>query len=602
MTLGAQSAASLVKFEEVRLGPDGEEYVYEGMRDLSGRLIIPPDYDYIWDFGTDTFTLARKLVWMPDVKMMGIVYQIVTSGGYLNYEFPSYLVPEPRSEGLFRTFNERTLLYGFVDLEGNVAVKFRYLWADDFSEGLAAFEDPKSGLMGYINKKGKVEIPAKFQEAYPFSDGKAVVKADSKYSYLTKSQQLIPIEGIYSAVQELKGGVSVVIGGTRDSLLYGIVDKNGKVIVAPRYDFIDNFETGTAVFVSGGRAGMLDSQGKIIVEPRYDELFRFDQLHYLFQQNGLKGLVRTDGRIILPARYSFIDFFSEGLSAILRSGKWGFADTSGTEIIPCQFSEVGSGFNAGVAEVKLGDKWWIAHRGDTLQLPDYDEVLPFYGQSAAFRKDGLWGFLNLQGEEITEAQFEELVFNKGGIYFARAQGRDSVWYVISNKGILLSQSPYKDVSRFSEGFAAVKKESGWGFIDKSGKEISSFNYDVVRNFSEGYAAVNKKGAWGLIDHTGKEIIPPYLESNASATEQQKDSPLYARTVIGDVQNSCLCVELSDASRACLDVRNFELKGECDYFEKSSDIFEEVVESNHAYNIIRLPGRWLRIDKTGMIVN
>jgi hypothetical protein len=31
------------------------------MKDVSGQIIIPADYDYIWDFGEGSLTLARKI-------------------------------------------------------------------------------------------------------------------------------------------------------------------------------------------------------------------------------------------------------------------------------------------------------------------------------------------------------------------------------------------------------------------------------------------------------------------------------------------------------------------------------------------------------------
>ena len=46
----------------------------------------------------------------------------------------------------------------------------------------------------------------------------------------------------------------------------------------------------------------------------------------------------------------------------------------------------------------------------------------------------------------------------------------------------------------------------WGFIDTTGELVIPAMFDEVSRFSEGKAAVNKDGLWGYIDVSGKEII------------------------------------------------------------------------------------------------
>ena len=619
-TLFAQQPV-LRKFSVQRNAGDGQYMTYEGMQNTLGQEVIPADYDYIWDFTEDSLTLARKLTVSKVTGAASFDYQIISNSGFLYYEFPSYLLPEPAQEGFIRTFNDRTGRYGFLNPMGDVVVKFKYTAARDFREELAAVSDPASGKYGFINRKGQYTIKPQFDEAYSFSEGQAVVKQGERFSFLRKDGSLIPIAGMYAQVFDLQEGFSVVSASRNDSIFYGFINKDGIEILAPTYVFLDNFEGGTAVFVKENEAGMINNTGRVVIEPRYDELYRFDQAHYLFQSNGLKGLLGIDGKTILPASYSAIDLFSDGLCAVNRSDKWGFADTEGNEVIPCQFAEYRVGFVNGKVEVHLPDRWFLVHGSDTLTLPEYDEVLPFYGYAAAFRKDQLWGFLNQKGEESIEPKFDELVYNKGAVVFGKTPQADGsfLWSVIDGYGREVQSERYSEVVRFSDGLAAVRTKDGWGFVNNLGAEIVPPKYDAVRNFSSGRAAVNLNGEWGFINNTGHEEIPvfermPVFEEEIPKTFSdsvksiRESFPLFLMEVLGDFNATCACVEDETADNSSLHPLCINKIGKiipslvCSPYTHKADLFEPEAELNPSLRLVRVAGRWLTIDKNGTVLN
>jgi hypothetical protein len=609
----------LVKFRIEKKSPDGQTFFYEGMTNTSGKIIIPADYDFIWDFKSDSLTLARKRFWDYSLNSTNFSYQVISSNGFLYYEFPPYLIPEPLSGGVFRTYNSQTRLFGYVSEFGEKLTKFKYPEALDFSENLAAVKDPKSKLYGYINKRGKFAIKPEFSDAHSFKEGLAVVKYYGRYVYLQSDGKQIPIENNYDKVYNLQEGFSIV---TKDSL-FGFINKVGKEIVAPKFGFIDNFEEGTAAFVKEKFVGMLNTAGSIVIEPRYDELFRFDQNHYLFQQNGLNGLIDLKGAVIVSANYSAIGYFQEGIAPVLRTGKWGFIDTQGNEFIPCQFSEYQTGYVDGKVNVRLADQWQLARLSDTLNLPAYDEILPFYGLTAAFRKENLWGFLNVQGEECIEPRFDELVYNKGGVIFGRTSEKNGSfrWSVINRLGKETNSGMFTEVVRYSEGFSAVKTEQGWGFINENGAAITPFIFSAVRNFSEGYAAVYLNKQWGFIGKDGKYILPPFAETEEfkkvlSGAVNLNDSlklirnlfPLFNMQVVGDFNNNEVCVAdeaIADdnTGNRVMDKQGKIVSGKtCIPYIQQADSFNPLLELNPNYTVITSTGRWVTLDNTGKIIN
>jgi hypothetical protein len=611
---------TLNKFTLQRTNNSGDSFTCEGMKDDSGQIIIPADYDYIWDFEDDSLTLARKINLTNYSESEAFTYQIISHKGFLYYEFPFFYTPEPIQENLIRTFNDRLGSYGFLNALGEVVIKFKYPEARDFKENLAAVLDPSTYQFGYINDKGKFQIKPQFEEAFSFSEGQAVVKKDGKFHYLLKDGSLISIGKNYSQIFDIQEGYSIVTILRNDTVIYGIIDKSGKEIVAPAYTFIDNFESGSAVFIKDNLAGMLNKTGEIIIEPRYDELYRFDQEHYLFEKNGLKGLLSMEGKVIVPATYSAIDLFHEGIAAVNKAEKWGFIDIQGNEIIPCQFSEYRNGFDNGSISVRLPNQWDIIHSNDTLNLPNYDEVLPFYRNTAAFRKGNLWGFLNLQGEESIEPKFEELVFNKGGGVFGKVGKSDGtfIWSYIDYYGREIQVEKYKEIVKFTEGLAAVETKDGWGFINQSGTEIVRPQYDYVRNYSSGLAAVNKNGEWGFINKEGMEEIPVFEKMLVFEEEIPKtfiDSlnniresfPLYKMEIISDFNNSIACAEDRTLDNSTSEPLLINKRGKiigtngCIHFIKNADVFISDFEINPNYQLISISSSWLKIDRLGNVI-
>ena len=609
--------SSLTKFRIERVGVDGMIYVFEGMKNPEGKEIIPPNYDYIWDF-TDTLTLARKRINVGNSDEDGaFAYQVISKSGYLFYEFPDYLFPETMNQKRILTWNSRNGKYGYLDPLGNEVIKFQFDNAKEFSEGYAAVKKSMRAQWDYIQPDGTYITDLKFDDAFSFSEGVALVKKGDSYSFLDKSGNLIPIEKDYNQVFDVKEGRSIVSSLKGDTIVYGIIGKDGKEILSPRFEFIDNFEGNTAVFVDKGQAGMLSIDGNILIDAKYDELYRFDQAHYLFQQNGLQGLVRIDGTIVLPPNYSAIGLFHEGLCAIRKGNLWGFANTSGEEVIECKFSEIGNSFTEGKAEVYLPDRWVLVKGQDSLKLPTYDEVLPYYGYAAAFRIGNLWGFLNQQGEESIEPKFDELVYNKGSVVFGRISMDDGsfLWSVIDPYGREAQQEKYNEVVRFSDGFAAVRQSGQWGFINSMGAEIASPQFDAVRNFSSGRAAVMKNEQWGFIGKTGREEIPLFTEMPSFDEEigiNMRDTinavresfPLFLMEIIGDFDNTCACAEdltednLNNKPLCINKIGKLHPEINCEPFTKVADVFQPEAELNPSLKIVRYQGRWITIDSSG----
>ncbi|EIQ8871589.1 WG repeat-containing protein, partial [Campylobacter coli] len=49
-------------------------------------------------------------------------------------------------------------------------------------------------------------------------------------------------------------------------------DKNGKIVIEPKFDGVGNFSEGLARVELNGKYGFIDKSGKIVIEPKFDDI------------------------------------------------------------------------------------------------------------------------------------------------------------------------------------------------------------------------------------------------------------------------------------------------------------------------------------------
>jgi hypothetical protein len=111
------------------------------------------------------------------------------------------------------------------------------------------------------------------------------------------------------------------------------------------------------------------------------------------------------------------------------------------------------------------------------------------------------------------------------------------WGFIDEKGKIVINPQFDDVSSFSEGLSGVKIGDKWGFIDKKGKIVINPQFDKVRGFSEGLCGVKIVSKYGFIDKTGKYVINPLFDRVGDFSEGGLHPPNWTKyvRVVGRIQ-------------------------------------------------------------------
>ena len=151
------------------------------------------------------------------------------------------------SEGLVPVgIKEKT---GFMDGAGQLVIAPQFEDAEDFSEGLAPVKvrseettwcprEPSGSRKGftmkwgYIDKTGKFVIPPQYESAGRFAEGLAPINNCDEAFFIDKSGQKI-ISGNFRYASPFFGGLARVDLMTETGLMWGYIDKNGKMIWGP---------------------------------------------------------------------------------------------------------------------------------------------------------------------------------------------------------------------------------------------------------------------------------------------------------------------------------------------------------------------------------
>lgn len=162
-------------------------------------------------------------------------------------------------------------------------------------------------------------------------------------------------------------------------------------------------------------------------------------------------------------------------------------------------------FHNGLAKVEKDGKYgYIDYQGNEVIPCIYDKAHDFENSCAVVNKQGKYGCIDVNGNEVIPFEYESICILNDSYCIVKKGG---LFGYIDLEGNEITPCRYTSAAPFYEDLAQVKKESSYAYINKKGKEVFACKYDYADNFSDGLALVKKDELYGFIDKTGKEVIP-----------------------------------------------------------------------------------------------
>ena len=367
---------------------------YYGAVDHTGGEVLAPKFDSLI-YQKGYFLAAKgkyKLVWSL-IDRFGVVK---TSFGY------DQILKS--SEGLFRM--QKKYKWGFIDRFGVEVIPAVFDQVEAFNKGRTKVI--YLGEQGVIDNKGAWLIKPKNEQITWIGDDRYLGTSyrlsflktfDNEYIYFT-SNELIPGNGL---ILELDSNRQIInrisMSGTfvyrsqnytpqygegeglaiiKNNRKYGMVDKNGNLVIANRYDSLRPFSEGLAAMKINDKWGFIDKMEILVVQPQFESVSDFYNEQSRIVQSGKVGVINQKGEVIIKPTYDDIVLTSEGLYLVEINNKFGLLNRSGAAIVHPRY--------------------------DALKLIDNGDMIA--------QRNGKYGIIASSGVNLTSKSYEYIDYNK----------------------------------------------------------------------------------------------------------------------------------------------------------------------------------------------
>jgi hypothetical protein len=289
-----------------------------------------------------------------------------------------------------------------------------------------------------------------------------------------------------------------------------LAEFNTYFVVKPEYRYVGEFTEGWNYgYDSKWNIWIFDSEGNKYTPEEKGDIAQLRDVRVLYSGDNLIGLANLKGEIKVEPQYSviYINDISEGLVTALKPTDFG------NELVILNIN--------GKEVANVGSR--------------YESVGKFSEGKAVVKKEGLYGYIDMQGTEIIPLQFTYANEFSNGYASVRINENPSV---IDENGSVIIEG--KRLGQYCEGLFPVFIPGGfdregmfvftgsensasivfwrygglYGYMDENGEIIIEPNFDKADSFSDGIAmvvfipesSVKQDKGYSYIDHNGMEVL------------------------------------------------------------------------------------------------
>lgn len=503
--------------EVIALQYDYAEHFYEGLVvvrqngkygviDSLGNVVIPPEFDACDHYKSRKYIIIEKGEGKGKNKRkkQGLFY------------IPTRTITIPPvydrllwEDGLVRA--KKGEKYGLIQAKtGEVLlpVKYRNVLVDN--KYTTFFNDRYRGI--YHHRLKKITLPMKYNrigKIFSTNDKLVRIRDDSGLYGLADTEGNILVKPQYEMVSFR--GVPIKI---RHNNREGFIDKTGKILIPPVYQFARRFTEGLAAVKKNNLWGFIDTTGKLVIPHRFSQVRAFSYGLSIVEEGGKSKLIDREGKIQCIVDYPEVELFSSQLIGVRENGFWKLLNTSGKVISGSDFNELKSfetlyvpkhpGLSSGWVIYRKQDKWGLINpAGKIISEPLFDKTLGLHFVTSKLiylpimkDKKLLNGLINTQGKLLVPLKYHATFdsFKDTSFIIMKASLVNDTDMVLNAQGEILiaADQGYEDIGTLSEGLARVQKGGYSGYVDKKGKLVLPRIYFEASDFSEGLALVKLK--------------------------------------------------------------------------------------------------------------
>ena len=304
-----------------------------------------------------------------------------------------------------------------------------------------------------------------------------------------------PVFVCYEVYDEINKNYETIVYNDKKEQLYSQYEQVQPFIFSEITNELP-FEKSILKTKQGDKYGIIDFSGKEIVEPIYEsiESLPYKEGMLLIKQNGKYGLMNMKGTIIVPTEYDLIE--ADGYyNASSKNEKEGYIVANKTE----------QGYRYG----------YINSQGKKMLEVEYNEIerinsiLEDKEIYVIAMKNGKIGVYQNQTLLIPH-DYEKLIYNKvNNLFTVNRNGKQGV---IDLQGKIILNTEYDDI-QFSGKIIKATKDGNTVFYNDKGEEQEKSDFvDIIYTTNENYfITINQEGKYGVIDKQKQTIIQNTFE-------------------------------------------------------------------------------------------
>lgn len=263
---------------------------------------------------------------------------------------------------------------------------------------------------------------------------------------------------------------------------FGVIDKNGQVIIDSRYDEIQIPNPSKPLFIC--MYGYDEEKNQYNIKVLNDK-----QEQILYQYVIVEAIELNSGISAIPYEKSVLKY--------KENGKYGLIDFQGNIITKANYDEIDSfDYNEGLLRVKKDNKYGIINiNGATIVKQEYDEIKSdgYYEDAVEYRKSGYivgkkvndgwkYGYIDCKGKQILAEKYNQIDritnINKNDDIYLVAFENDKAGFYINDKNVINHE--YEDIGYDSNNNCLLlQKNSKQGISDLQGNIVLDIKYDNI---------------------------------------------------------------------------------------------------------------------------
>jgi hypothetical protein len=468
----------------------------------SGKEILPFEYDGLKmsSFRAIAFKKISNqvrygLVDLTNKKLIPMEYKSIYSIGSLRFGVEN--------------FQGKTALYSET---GKQITEFSIDSISAFYKNYAViYQNLQQGLM---DREGQIKIEPKYRALK--IDEKGMVHAHLPDEWLVLNNSNQQMHQLYADSIE---GIEKNIFKLRTAGYVQLVDAKFHPITSRHFSAIEKFENGKAIFSQRKKYGIIRKNGTILIEPIYDKIIPGENYYVASQQrNGREQWMMLDSTGIKKhsKMYDRMENYNGKFFPVKNKKFWGGLDMNGKEIIACvhdsllqnvaEYVVVKFHGQYGIIDVK--ENWMVTPQPNKIKLVSAERYLEQTDQNTFLKSlDGNVIYFTGNRLDVMPGYLQEHL-STGGVWEIDLNGR-----ILSRQ--LQQPENIQKIFPESEGLKAIKKDGKFGFIDARGRLRIANRYEDAQAFSQQLAAIKIRGRWGFINHEDKIAIQPVYDEVTS---------------------------------------------------------------------------------------